>query len=84
MVGNNGLVLGLSLDASFNLKAALWHDGAATDLNTLVPQDTALHLESACSINDKGEIIGFAVLKSNPGESHAYLAKPVGAPEESN
>jgi hypothetical protein len=36
-----------------------------------------LHLESACSINDKGEIIGFAALKSNLSESHAYLAKPV-------
>jgi hypothetical protein len=36
-----------------------------------------LYLESACSINDRGEIIGFAALKSNPSESHAYLAKPV-------
>ena len=46
-------------------------------MNTLVPQDSALYLESACSINEKGEIIGFAALKSNPAESHAYLAKPV-------
>ena len=76
-IGNNGLTLGVSLDASFNPRAVLWHDRTATDLNTLVPEDTTLHLESACSINKKGEIIGFAASKSNPSESHAYLAKPV-------
>ena len=46
-------------------------------MNTLVPTDSPLCLESACSINDKGEIIGFEYLKSNPNESHAYLGKPV-------
>jgi probable HAF family extracellular repeat protein len=76
-ISNNGMVLGISLDTSFNPKAVLWRNGTVVDMNTLVPQDTALHLESACYINDKGEIIGFAALKSNPNESHAYLAKPV-------
>jgi len=76
-ISNDGLALGVSVSASFSPRAALWRNGTATDLNTLVPQDTALYLESACSINDKGEIIGFAALKSNPSESHAYLAKPV-------
>lgn len=76
-IGNNGLVLGVSISASFSPRAALWRNGTATDMNTLVPQDTALYLESACSINDKGEIIGFAALKGNPSESHAYLAKPI-------
>jgi len=83
-VGDDGIVLGLSLDASFNPTAVLWRNGTATDLNTLVPEDSALHLESACSINRKGEIIGFAALKSNPGESHAYLAIPVAGPEDGN
>jgi len=76
-IGDNGMVLGLSISASFSPRAALWRNGTATDLNTLVPQNTALYLESACSINDKGEIIGFAALKGNPSETHAYLAKPV-------
>jgi len=76
-ISNNGMVLGLSIDANFNPKAALWRNGTPIDLNTLVPENTALNLQSACSINDKGEIIGFASLKSNPSESHAYLAKPV-------
>ena len=76
-IDNKGLVLGVSISASFSPRAALWRNGTATDLNTLVPQDSTLYLESACSINDKGEIIGFATLKSDPSESHAYLAKPV-------
>jgi len=83
-IGNNGMVLGVSISASFSPRATLWRDGTATDMNTLVPQDTALYLESACSINDKGEIIGFAVLKSDPGESHAYLAKPVAKSHDGN
>ncbi len=76
-IGNNGLVVGASIDATFTPRAALWRNGTPTDLNTLVPENSTLHLETACSINDKGEIIGFASLKSNPNELHAYLAKPV-------
>jgi probable HAF family extracellular repeat protein len=76
-ISNSGMVLGLSIGPDFNPRAALWRNETPIDLNTLVPQDTALYLESACSINDKGEIIGFAALKSNPSGSHAYLAKPV-------
>ena len=76
-IGNNGLVVGASLDANFNPRAALWRNGTATDLNTLVPADSTLQLQTACSVNDKGEITGFAALKSNPSEYHAYVAKPV-------
>ena len=76
-ISNNGLILGASISASFSPRAVLWRDGTAIDLNALVPQDTALYLESACSINEKGEIIGFAAFKNNPSESHAYIAKPV-------
>jgi probable HAF family extracellular repeat protein len=79
-ISNDGLVLGASLDANFNLRAALWRNGTPTDLNTLVSADSPLHLETACSINDKGEIVGFAALKSNPNEYHGYLAKPVVSP----
>jgi probable HAF family extracellular repeat protein len=76
-IGDNGLVVGASIDATFTPRAALWRNGTPTDLNTLVPASSTLHLETACSINDKGEIIGFAALKSNLNELHAYLAKPV-------
>jgi probable HAF family extracellular repeat protein len=61
-IGNNGLVLGVSISASFSPRAVLWRNGTVTDLNTLIPHDSTLYLKSACSINDKGEIIGFAAL----------------------
>jgi probable HAF family extracellular repeat protein len=83
-ISNDGMVLGVSLDANFNPRAFLWRNGIATDMNTLVPKDTPLVLQSACSINDKGEIIGFAALKSNLNESHAYLAIPVASSEGGN
>ena len=76
-IDDNGMVLGASLDANFNLRAALWRNGKPTDLNALVPADSTLQLQTACSVNDRGEIIGFAALKSNPNEIHAYLVKPV-------
>src|ERR1700739_266201 len=80
-IARDGMVLGVSISASFSPRAVLWRNGTATDMNTLVSQDTALYLESACSINEKGEIIGFAVLKSNPAVTHAYLAKQVEMPK---
>jgi probable HAF family extracellular repeat protein len=76
-IGNNGLVLGVSVDANFNLRAVVWQGGTPVDLNTLVPADSTLSLQTACSINDRGEIVGFAALKTNPNEIHGYLAKPV-------
>ena len=77
-IGNNGLVFGASIDANFIPTAVLWRNGGTpTDMNTLVPADSTLNLQTACFINDKGEIIGFAALKSNPSETHAYLSKPV-------
>ena len=36
-IDNNGLVLGVSIDASFNPRAVLWRNGMPTDLNALVP-----------------------------------------------
>ncbi len=45
-----------------------------TDLNTLLPANSPLHLLVAFSINSRGEIAGFGV--TNDGEIHAYLASP--------
>jgi hypothetical protein len=44
------------------------------DLNQLIPAGP-LYLFTACSINDRGEIIGIAIDKSSGGV-HAYLAVP--------
>jgi probable HAF family extracellular repeat protein len=76
-ISDRGLVTGLSLDANFNLRAALWENGKPTDLNTLVPADTALDLQTACSINKEGQITGIALAKGSASDYHAYLAAPI-------
>ena len=83
-ISETGLVLGLSIDANFNLRAVTWQDGAITDLNGLVPADTTLSLQSACSINAKGQIIGFALVKGTTNDFHAYLATPISSDEDSD
>ncbi len=77
-----GDVTGSSLDANFNLRAYLWHNGTMTDLNTLIPANSPLHLLLACSINSSGQIIGLAVTSS--GELHGYLATPSDDPSSNS
>src|ERR1700691_5347378 len=59
-----------------NGKAAVWKNGTATDLNTLVPADSPLYLLSAFSISDRGQIVGFGVTSSS--ELHAFMANRKG------
>ena len=49
-------------------------NGVPTDLNSLVGKSNTLELVDACSINDRGEIVGFAIDAS--GAAHAFVAKP--------
>jgi probable HAF family extracellular repeat protein len=75
-INDRGEVVGLSLDANFNLRAMLWENRVPLDLNALVSDnDSGLYLQLAESINSSGEIIGFALEKST-GDTHAYLATP--------
>jgi probable HAF family extracellular repeat protein len=76
-ISDKGQVTGLSLDANFNLRAVLWHNGNVTNLNDLVPADAALFLQTACSINGLGQITGIALAKGTTNDYHAYLATPI-------
>lgn len=76
-INDQGKVTGVSLDANFNLRAVLWENGKPSDLNTQVPSDTTLYLQTACSINAKGQIIGIAVVKGSTTDFHGYLLTPV-------
>jgi probable HAF family extracellular repeat protein len=78
-INDQGRVVGASANADFSVLRAFVRDGGKLlDLNGLkTAGDTALFLETACSINAKGEIIGLAInLKT--GAIHAYLASPIG------
>jgi probable HAF family extracellular repeat protein len=76
-ISDRGQVVGLSLDANFNLRAAIWQNGNIANLNDFVPAETTLLLQTACSINGKGQIIGIALAKGTVNDYHAYLATPI-------
>ncbi len=77
-INDPGAVVGVSIDASFTtLRAFIVMNGVPTDLNTLIPADSPLQLQTACGINSRGEITGLAVEKST-GQYRGYLAVPVG------
>jgi probable HAF family extracellular repeat protein len=74
-INDSGDVVGASFDANFNLRAFLWRKGVMTDLNTLVPANSAfVSLLFAHGINPRGEIAGFGL--TNGGQVHAFLAIP--------
>src|SRR5271156_4189191 len=46
-------------DCNFdNARAFLWEDGSLVDLNALIPHGSAVNLQYAENINDRGEIVG--------------------------
>ena len=74
-INDQGVITGVSVTPDFSPRAFVWSGGVMTDLNQLIPAKSALYLLTACSINARGEIIGFA-MDAN-GNTHAYLAAPV-------
>ena len=75
-INDRGQVVGFSIDADFNMRALVWQNNIPTDLNSLIPADTPWYLLTAASINDFGEIVGWAV-NTNTFEVHAFLASPI-------
>jgi probable HAF family extracellular repeat protein len=81
-INNRTQVVGLSFDASGNVRPVLWQNGGITDLNTLIPAGSPLSLLEALGINDRGQITGYALLIAT-GEIHGFLATPCGEGDES-
>jgi probable HAF family extracellular repeat protein len=73
-INDGGKVVGASFDANFNSRAVIWQNGVITDLNKLIPANSALQLQQAKSINASGQIAGFGV--NGSGEIHGFLATP--------
>lgn len=71
-------IVGASIgdDCNFdnNARAFLWEGGSIFDLNALIPADSALHLQWARGINDRGEIAGSGL--DPDGNVHAFLLIP--------
>lgn len=77
-INNRGEIVGPSVAAPGPPMGAarpfLWKNGTMTDLNTLIPSDSPLHLLQADTINDRGEIGGIGITSN--GNIHAFLAVP--------
>jgi probable HAF family extracellular repeat protein len=72
-INDRGQIVGESCDINGNCRAFLWQKGVMTDLNTLTPANSNLYLVYAGSIDNCGEIAGFANDQTT-GENPAYLA----------
>jgi probable HAF family extracellular repeat protein len=55
-------------------RAYLYSDGVVTDLNSLIPAGSGLHLYSATAINNAGQIVGYAY--DAAAHYHAFLLTP--------
>jgi probable HAF family extracellular repeat protein len=81
-INNAGAVVGTMRAAGGFAKyhAYIHVDGVATNLNSLVPADSGLHLAFAYGINDAGQIVGVAY--DAQSRYHAFLLTPGGAPPD--
>ncbi len=78
-INDIGDVVGVSLDQNFNVRGFVWRNNAMVDLNSLVPPDSPLYIELACSINARGEIVGQGIDKTT-GELRGYMLTPGAGP----
>jgi probable HAF family extracellular repeat protein len=80
-LNDGGVITGISVSPDFSaIRAFVWRGGLMMDLNQLIPAASTMYLLTACSVNSRGEIIGFSV--DQKGNLHGYLAAPVAAGED--
>ena len=72
-INNRGQIVGYGQDASGTYCAAIWEQGAAVNLNDVLPDSCDWELILAASINDQGAIIGRA---STHGVYKSFLLSP--------
>lgn len=75
-VNDAGVVVGLMRTSGANSPYHAWiyADGVLTNLNSLVPSGSGLHLAYANAINNNGEIAGLAY--DAQGRAHGFLLTP--------
>ena len=78
-INDSGVVVGtMRAGGGFsNFHAYVFADGVATNLNSLIPAGSGLHLAYGSAINNAGQIVGTAF--DAQGRYHAYLLTPVAA-----
>jgi probable HAF family extracellular repeat protein len=77
-LNNKGDVVGLILReapvrAEAGQRAFLYRNGRMVNLNDMIPKSSGWLLLNATGINDRGQIVGWGLLR---GKQHAYLLEP--------
>jgi probable HAF family extracellular repeat protein len=72
-INDSDEVVGESLTTAGERRAILYSGGVMMDLNNLIPANSGWYLDTATSINDRGQIVGFG---HNPNSGGAYLLTP--------
>jgi len=72
-INANEQIVGFSTDTSGNGAGFLYQAGILYDINKLIPANSGWHVIEALSINDVGQIVGFATLN---GVGHTVLLTP--------
>ena len=70
-INDQGTIAGASLDANFTPRAVFWEDGVVADLNQRVAGSSDLYMLVANSLNNSGEIVGFAA--NGKGELRGFF-----------
>jgi probable HAF family extracellular repeat protein len=80
-INDAGVVVGImrTSGASSPYHAWIYADGVVTNLNSLVPTGSGLHLAYANAINNNGEIVGLAY--DSQGRPHGFILTPGGSGE---
>lgn len=73
-INERGQIVGGIGDANFEGQAALWEDGRAILLNSVIPPNSGWNLIEADCINQKGQIAGFGTFN---GELRVFLLTPI-------
>jgi probable HAF family extracellular repeat protein len=68
VVGNSRSATGCTVFEPDRMRAAIWHDGRITDLNTLLKNSVAreIQLIQASDINDRGQIAAIGFYRNQP------------------
>ncbi len=87
-INEAGQIVGVSYGAGFtNPRAFIYQNGAMTDLNMLVQENSPLYLQAAQEINDSGVIVGQGCVPGNcsaTSPSIAFVAIPRGDSDDTS
>jgi probable HAF family extracellular repeat protein len=79
-INSSGQIIGAVFTDEGITVAIIWQNGTICDLNSYITSGSGWFLQSALSINDSGQIVGYGIYN---GQQRAFLLTPEPVPEPS-